>query len=49
VAVEENSSKSVVHCSVWHWARIVGVHRVSLGCVLLSAVCVNITCWDGVK
>jgi len=37
-AMVAGSDKAVVRCKWWRWANLVGVHRASLGCVLLHVV-----------
>jgi len=47
-AVGASGDKAVVQCGFWHWANMVGVHRSSLGCVLLHVVGCGSTGWIGV-
>jgi len=47
-AVGEGSDKAVVRCRLWHWANLVGIHRSSLGCVLLHVMgCGSTGCISG--
>ncbi len=47
-AVGEVSAKAVLRCRLWHWANLVGIHRSSLGCVLLRVVgCGGTGCISG--
>jgi len=46
-AVSASGGKAVVLCRLWHCTNLVGVHRASLGCVLLSVVGCGSTGWIG--